>query len=88
MLYEVITIAVGSAYGIHVVNHYYEDLRSVAGELTAEAHRDLIARSVKKMVAPVALAGITTIAGFISTVTSPIVPLKTFAIFSAVGVIV
>ena len=29
---------------------------------------------------------LTTIAGFISTVTSPIVPLKTFAIFSAVGV--
>ena len=57
----VLLIAVGSAYGIHVVNHYYEDLRSVTGELTAETHRDLIALSVKKMIAPVALAGVTTI---------------------------
>jgi len=34
----IVLIAVGSAYGIHVVNHYYEDLRRRTGPLTRESH--------------------------------------------------
>ncbi|WP_320130134.1 MMPL family transporter [uncultured Sphaerochaeta sp.] len=82
----VVLIAVGSAYGIHVMNHYYEALRKESTTLTFQRHRELVLTSMKKVRVPVILAGITTIGGFISTITSPIQPLKTFAIFSAIGV--
>ena len=82
----VVLIAVGSAYGIHVINHYYEALNEQREPLTAEMHRQIVVQSTSQIRFPVILAGITTIAGFISTITSPVVPLKTFAIFSAVGV--
>jgi predicted RND superfamily exporter protein len=82
----VVLIAVGSAYGIHVMNHYYEELKNHRETLTAEEHRRLVHDSMRKVKVPVILAGITTVGGFISTVTSPIIPLKTFAIFSATGV--
>jgi hypothetical protein len=83
----IVLIAVGSAYGIHVVNHYYEDLRRRTGELTRKTHTELVAESLKKVIVPVMLAGITTVAGFISNVASPVVPLKGFSIFSALGVV-
>lgn len=82
----VVLIAVGSAYGIHVINHYYEALNKLKEPLTAEMHRQIVVQSTSQIRFPVILAGITTIAGFISTITSPVVPLKTFAIFSATGV--
>ncbi|AEJ18454.1 efflux RND transporter permease subunit [Gracilinema caldarium] len=84
----VLLIAVGSAYGIHVVNHYYEELAHDFADATInrELHAQLVKKSLKKVVLPVVLAGVTTIVGFFSTVTSPIVPLKTFAIFSSIGV--
>ena len=82
----VLLIAVGSAYGIHVINHYYDDLSGGTELLTPERHRMLVFESLRKVRSPVILAGITTIAGFISTITSPIIPLKTFAMFSAIGV--
>lgn len=84
----IVMIAVGSAYGIHVVNHYYEELRSQTGSLSAEAHARLVLRSTRRVLLPVSLAGITTIAGFASNITSPVVPLKDFSIFSAIGVLI
>ena len=45
-------------------------------------------QTLKSARPPVLLAGITTIAGFVSTITSPIKPLKSFAIFSAVGIVI
>jgi predicted RND superfamily exporter protein len=82
----VVLIAVGSAYGIHVLNHYYSIVKSEPGIITKERQHEIVVDTIHKMVFPVVLAGVTTIVGFISTISSPIVPLKTFAIFSAVGV--
>lgn len=82
----VVLIAVGSAYGIHVLNHYYAIIQSEPGSISKERQHEIVLETIKKMFFPVVLAGVTTIVGFISTITSPIVPLKTFAIFSAVGV--
>jgi uncharacterized protein len=84
----VLLIAVGSAYGIHVLNHYYEELSHEYGDrpITQEEHYDLIYGAAKGIRKAVLLAGITTVIGFASTFTSPIVPLKSFAIFSTVGV--
>lgn len=79
-------IACGSAYGIHVMTHYYAFLEKVEGEMTKEKHLDAICAGLKDVWIAVLLAAITTIAGFISLVTSPIVPLKSFAVFTALGI--
>jgi uncharacterized protein len=78
----VLLIAVGSAYGIHVLNHYYDELKEVAPDTP---HAELVARSVRRVTKPVLMAGFTTIAGFMSIATSQIVPLREFAIFSSLG---
>ena len=84
----VLLIAVGSAYGIHIINYYYQRLEKEPLITDKLRHQALIKETLKSARSPVLLAGITTIAGFISTITSPIRPLKSFALFSAVGVII
>ena len=81
-------IAVGSAYGIHVLTHYYVALddRDKSIPLTRDNYLDLIAGSLKEVMPAVMMAGVTTIAGFISMMTSPIEPLHSFALFTALGV--
>ena len=84
----VLLIAVGSAYGIHIINHYYQRLEKQPLIASQEQHCSIVSESLKGVRAPVLLAGITTIAGFISTITSPIKPLKSFATFSAYGIVI
>ena len=80
-------IACGSAYGIHVITHYYAFLDKVEGEMTKEKHLEAICAGLKDVWMAVLLAAITTVAGFISLVTSPINPLKSFAVFTALGIV-
>ncbi len=80
-------VACGSAYGIHVLTHYYIALDAFTGELTKEKHADIIAEGLKDVWVAVVLAGVTTVAGFISNITSPIMPLKSFSVFAAAGVV-
>lgn len=79
-------IACGSAYGIHVITHYEAAVKKIEGEITKELHMEAILYGLKDVWIAVLLAAITTIAGFVSLVTSPIEPLKSFAVFSALGV--
>ena len=82
-------IACGSAYGIHVLTHYYvalDDALEKGGTLTKEIHKALIIESLKDVFVAVFLAALTTAIGFISLVTSPIGPLHSFAIFTALGI--
>lgn len=79
-------IACGSAYGIHVLTHYYIALEKLEGEVTREKHAEAIAEGLKDVWIAVLLAAVTTIAGFISNVTSPIRPLRSFSVFAAAGV--
>jgi len=80
----VILVAVGSAYGIHIVTHYAQDTRGRT--LTAGEHRDLILELMRKLIKPVALAALTTLAGFISFCFTPIVPMREFGYCASVGV--
>jgi predicted RND superfamily exporter protein len=80
-------IAVGSAYGIHVLTHYYIAIKQIEGEITHEKYLEAVKEGLKDVIKAVVLAGATTIVGFISLVTSPIVPLKSFALFTALGVL-
>lgn len=77
----VILTAVGSAYGIHIVNKFREDIR-----ITNPKERAKIALS--EIALPVILAGVTTIAGFLSFVSgSYLTMIKEFGIFTSVGVL-
>ncbi|MCQ2240516.1 efflux RND transporter permease subunit [Treponema sp.] len=79
-------IAVGSAYGIHVLTHYYVEVEKLTGEITKEMHEEALLRGLKEVWTAVLLAGITTVVGFISLITSPLQPLHSFSIFTAIGV--
>ncbi len=81
-------IAVGSAYGIHVLTHYYVALDMTEGDLTKEKYREAVFNGLHEVMGAVLLAGITTIIGFISLISSPIAPLHSFAVFTAVGVFI
>lgn len=80
-------VACGSAYGIHVLTHYYIGLDKIEGEITKEKHAEAIEYGLKDVWVAVILAGVTTVAGFISNITSPIMPLKSFSVFAAAGVV-
>ena len=80
-------VACGSAYGIHVLTHYYIGLDKIEGEMTKEKHAGAIEFGLKDVWVAVVLAGVTTVAGFISNITSPIMPLKSFSVFAAAGVV-
>ena len=84
----VLLIAIGSAYGIHVMTHYYTDMRQQDGKISGEKHKEIVISSVEQVLQPVILAGFTTIVGFSSIITSPIVPLKTFGLFSTIGTVI
>jgi len=86
-------IGCGSAYGIHVLTHYYLAVDNKRAELekaneqwTKDLHIQTIIDGLDDVWIAVLLSAVTTIAGFISLVTSPIRPLFGFAIFTAVGI--
>jgi len=80
----VILVAVGSAYGIHIVTHYMEDTRGKT--LSVTEHRELVIGLVKKLIKPVFLAALTTMAGFISFCFTPIIPMREFGYCASFGV--
>lgn len=82
-------IACGSAYGIHVMTHYYialDEAKAQGVEITKESHKDIILKGVASCSTAVFLAAITTVIGFISLILSPMGPLHSFSIFTAVGI--
>jgi predicted RND superfamily exporter protein len=86
-------IACGSAYGIHVLTHYYIAVDDMKAELdktnspwTKEKHLETICKGLKDVWLAVFLAALTTVVGFISLITSPIRPLYSFAAFTAIGI--
>ncbi len=76
----VILIAVGSAYGIHVMNEYYGTVRSEATK-----KEDLI-QAMGQVGMPILLSCLTTMAGFASLVTADLLPIKQFGFYTVFGV--
>ena len=70
----VLLLAVGSAYGIHVINRFYED-------------HD-ISKTISHISFPVLLAALTTMVGFFSFLTSNLIPIREFGFFTGLGVLV
>ncbi len=83
----VIMVAVGSAYGIHIISHYYDELKERPEGVSPEENAKIIRRTVAKVGWPVTLAALTTLAGFASNAITTIVPMQVFGIFSGFGVL-
>jgi len=83
IMIPVMLIAICVAYGIHLYNqmHFY-----ALGH--PDADKGEVTRNVIDVIwNPVLFAGLTTIVGFISLVTSQVYPVKFFGLFSAFGVL-
>jgi|GEM_PF-579539 len=74
----VLLIATGSAYGIHLMNSYF----IIGDTVRLTAMRNSIAQVGMAIV----MAGLTTVAGFGSNITSQFVAIRNFGIFTALGV--
>jgi predicted RND superfamily exporter protein len=80
----VILVAVGSAYGIHVVTHYLAG-RGLA-EMTHNEHYELVCAVVMKIRKPVFLAALTTFVAFVSFCFTSVAPCREFGYFASWGV--
>jgi len=76
----VLLVAVGSAYGIHVVNDYFHRIERNGDR------RQVVVQVIEEMLNPVSIAALTTAAGFLTLITSFLVPTRQFGLFSAAGV--
>ncbi|MDR3301608.1 MAG: MMPL family transporter [Spirochaetaceae bacterium] len=85
MILPIILIAVGSAYGIHIISHYKDEVDNKT--FTICEHRAHLLALVSKLLKPVALAALTTFAGFISFALAPLNAIRDFGIFAAFGVV-
>ncbi|HCK99524.1 MAG TPA: hypothetical protein DHW42_05390, partial [Candidatus Marinimicrobia bacterium] len=77
----ILLMAIGSAYGIHLVNKYMEDIRK--GDSKIESIKD----TISEVGTPIFLAGLTTSIGFLAFLTSNLTVIKEFGIFTAIGVL-
>ncbi|WP_252722805.1 efflux RND transporter permease subunit [Treponema pedis] len=81
----IILIAVGSAYGIHVINNYYDEVVQ-DDVISKEEHKTQVIRALREVIRPVFLAALTTFAGFVSFCFTSVVPIFEFGIFASFGV--
>ena len=75
----VILFAVGSAYTIHILSHYY-------AQEPVHGRDEAIRRTLVGIGPTVIAAGLTTVAGLLSFVAMDIEPMRTFGIFTALGI--
>ncbi len=87
VLVPVLLLVVGSAYGIHIISHFYEGISQKTGYLSPQEIRSIMKKSMGNVRIAVMLAGATTAGGFISLVSSPLGPFRVFGLLSAFGVV-
>ena len=79
----VVLMAVGVADGIHILSRYYDELL----EQPDSTSPDAVLAAMCEMWQPVVFTSLTTAAGFLSFLTSNILPIRYFGIFTALGVV-
>ncbi|MCL2762138.1 MAG: MMPL family transporter [Treponema sp.] len=87
----VILVAIGNAYGIHVLTHYLaavQKQQAGGNSLSVEEHRELVLAVMMKMRKPVFLTAITTFAGFCSFCFTKVAPVREYGYFASFGVLV
>ena len=76
-------MAIGVAYGIHILSRYYDEILS---QPEPDAHAAVLA-AMGEMWKPVVFTALTTAAGFLSFLTAAMVPIRYFGLFTSVGVL-
>ena len=76
----VLLVAIGSAYGIHMLSKYNEDVRLGDGKIQG------IKDALSEVGIPILLAGITTLIGFLAFLSSNLNLIREFGVFTALGV--
>jgi predicted RND superfamily exporter protein len=71
-------VAIGGAYGIHVLSAYFSGKAQTVHERIVEA--------MKNVSAPVVASALTTCAGFLSFLAMDVEPMRDFGLFAAIGV--
>ena len=74
----------GSAYGIHMMHRYYEEMNGGASVISEGASAPL--RAIESVGVAIVLAGVTTVAGFGSNVFSTINHMREFGMLAAIGI--
>ncbi len=75
----VLLVAIGSAYSIHIINHYSDEIAQGNDPATA------VYNSINIVGVSVFAASVTTMAGFMSLMTSSVLPIKKFGLFTGIG---
>ncbi len=75
----VILMALGTAYGIHVLENVFSD--AAAGKTGKEG----LIGAIERVSLPICMAGLTTMAGFLALISSEVVPIKHFGFLTAFG---
>ncbi|MBJ94630.1 MAG: hypothetical protein CMP23_09160 [Rickettsiales bacterium] len=75
----IILFAVGSAYSIHILSHYYAHRERLSCD-------EALAVTLRSIGPVVLAAGLTTVAGLLSFVTMDIEPMRSFGMFTALGI--
>jgi predicted RND superfamily exporter protein len=74
-------IIVGSAYGLHYVSHFIDNLIQYGSD-----QKKLVVETLKRVGKPIFLATITTMAGFASLIWTDVVPMRQMGIFVTIGI--
>ncbi len=79
----VMLIAIGVAYGIHMHN----SIRHIVRQRPDIPKNELIHSVLHAMIRPVSMAAVTTAIGFSALMTSQVLPVRYFGLFSSIGVL-
>lgn len=78
----IVLMAVGTAYGIHILNKYYEEAHK-----DGRSRREILVETVTAMLSPTAMAALTTVAGFFALLSSTLWPQRDFGVYTGIGVV-
>ncbi|MCI2430719.1 MMPL family transporter [Candidatus Acetothermia bacterium] len=78
----IVLMAVGTAYGIHILNKYYEEAQN-----HRRSRREILIETISKMLSPTAMAALTTLAGFLALLSSTLWPQRDFGVYTGIGVV-
>lgn len=78
----VILLAVGCADAIHILSKYYDEVI----HNPSEEKRNIVYSTMEELTPPVIMTSVTTIAGFLSLLSSELMPMRFFGLFVAAGI--
>ncbi len=78
-----ILVALGSAYGIHILSRYYSILEA---RPKGADRAEIVHETMRQVGIPVVMAGLTTVVGFASFLVMDIQPMREFGLLMAMGV--